>query len=502
MELIKRLFNKHWLIISGITLITVMWHGYAFGIGDQVLQLPLISKLLHPGLYTNDAIFPVLYSNRTWIYEVTVFLHNSFHIPVNIQYAIFYILTMFFFYTGVYALSILYFQSKIAAYLSCLLLAVPYPVGGTAMATVEQSFIPRQVAEMLLLWMAIKIIKNKPRLAFGLYVIILFIHPLTAGLALLLFLPLFTLIYRRPGQNTPVSLFTLYFLISIIYLAVFNHTFADIPKELLAPSAWLNILKLRNFYAFPLLWPIRSWTYLGLSLIPLAIYYGKKLFRNKEWGMLEKATFTLILTATLVFIFQILFTSIIPVSWIIPLQLGRIWWLVIIISVIYAGYYLEKFVRSINISPILTTYGIVIALAILIGMRRQPILVGQSPDWIEVQLWAKTHTTPNCSFLVDFYSQGFRVYSERPIVGEYKDGTLSFYSKKFADIWNAKRELFQGHDPQWYMDNLNSIREKYEFSFVVTDGSVNFSQKPLFNNAYFSIFPISTLESGCKVLRS
>jgi hypothetical protein len=42
-------------------------------------------------------------------------------------------------------------------------------------------------------------------------------------------------------------------------------------------------------------------------------------------------------------------------------------------------------------------------------------------DWIGVQLWAKENTPIDAMFITPPYLQGFRIYSERGAVAEWKD---------------------------------------------------------------------------------
>jgi len=48
-------------------------------------------------------------------------------------------------------------------------------------------------------------------------------------------------------------------------------------------------------------------------------------------------------------------------------------------------------------------------------------------DWIGVQLWAKENTPIDAMFITPPYLQGFRIYSERGAVAEWKDGTQQYF---------------------------------------------------------------------------
>lgn len=55
--------------------------------------------------------------------------------------------------------------------------------------------------------------------------------------------------------------------------------------------------------------------------------------------------------------------------------------------------------------------------------------------WIAAQLWAKQNTPSNAVFLTPTQPGGFRIYSERSVVGEWRDGTQLYFSSAFAPVW-------------------------------------------------------------------
>ncbi len=57
--------------------------------------------------------------------------------------------------------------------------------------------------------------------------------------------------------------------------------------------------------------------------------------------------------------------------------------------------------------------------------------------WRDVQLWAQQHTGIRAGFIVPplWETQGFRVFSERTIYGDWKDGTQMFFNPAFGREW-------------------------------------------------------------------
>lgn len=59
----------------------------------------------------------------------------------------------------------------------------------------------------------------------------------------------------------------------------------------------------------------------------------------------------------------------------------------------------------------------------------------RSSDWFAVQRWAREHSQPGDLFLTPPDTEGFRIYAERPVVGEWKDGAAALWDAAFAVHW-------------------------------------------------------------------
>jgi uncharacterized protein DUF6798 len=63
--------------------------------------------------------------------------------------------------------------------------------------------------------------------------------------------------------------------------------------------------------------------------------------------------------------------------------------------------------------------------------------------WNETQAWVRQHTPRDAVVLTPPDREGFRVFSERSIVGEWKDGTQQFFSWAFTREWRRRMEALQ-----------------------------------------------------------
>ncbi len=65
--------------------------------------------------------------------------------------------------------------------------------------------------------------------------------------------------------------------------------------------------------------------------------------------------------------------------------------------------------------------------------------------WVQTQTWAAEHTPADSLFLTPIQPGGFRLHSQRAVVGEWRDGTQLYFSSQFAPIWwDRMRDLQPG----------------------------------------------------------
>lgn len=93
----------------------------------------------------------------------------------------------------------------------------------------------------------------------------------------------------------------------------------------------------------------------------------------------------------------------------------------------------------------------------------------ESGAWWDVQNWVRLHTPKDAILVTPPQEAGFRVFSERTVVGEWKDGTQQYFDERFASEWAAR---MQALGPEGYVklsdDQLTQIARRFGASFVVT----------------------------------
>lgn len=64
-------------------------------------------------------------------------------------------------------------------------------------------------------------------------------------------------------------------------------------------------------------------------------------------------------------------------------------------------------------------------------------------QWTDIQLMSRSHTPIDARILTPVKLSGFRLFSERAIVCEWRDGTQQFFDPLFSQIWWARIKLLQ-----------------------------------------------------------
>jgi hypothetical protein len=87
------------------------------------------------------------------------------------------------------------------------------------------------------------------------------------------------------------------------------------------------------------------------------------------------------------------------------------------------------------------------------------------------QNWARLATPKSAVFLTPPKEAGFRVFSERPIVGEWKDGTQQYFDDAFAREWGRRMEIVMAKEfGQYSDDEIVSLARQFGADYVVGQG--------------------------------
>jgi endo-1,4-beta-xylanase len=129
---------------------------------------------------------------------------------------------------------------------------------------------------------------------------------------------------------------------------------------------------------------------------------------------------------------------------------GGVAWGLLAVAGLLAAVTLRPIVRPIVGVPAVIGGAVaaIVALALLVpGIQAN---AEPAPAWADVQRWAAAHTPQEALFVTPTQESNqrlysFRVYSQRSVVGEWRDGTQLYFNGKFAaDWWRVMNDLQPG----------------------------------------------------------
>jgi hypothetical protein len=112
----------------------------------------------------------------------------------------------------------------------------------------------------------------------------------------------------------------------------------------------------------------------------------------------------------------------------------------------------------------------------------------ESGMWRDAQNWVRQHTPADAVFLTPPRGEnGFRVFSERTIVGEWKDGTQQYFDDAFAREWGARMDALDGYD-RMSDDELLDLAGRYDATYVVTPAKPPRKLMAVYKNRQWAVY--------------
>lgn len=112
-------------------------------------------------------------------------------------------------------------------------------------------------------------------------------------------------------------------------------------------------------------------------------------------------------------------------------------------------------------------------------------------NWVRMQVWARENTPRDAIFLTPTRRQGFRVFSERSIVVEEKDGTQQYFKSDYSYEWWARMKDVERNGKSY--DNLSAkqleeLCQKYGASYLVFPNSKPLSFPQVYEDNDYRIY--------------
>lgn len=163
-------------------------------------------------------------------------------------------------------------------------------------------------------------------------------------------------------------------------------------------------------------------------------------------------------------------------------------------------------------SKLCISVAVLIACALLAVKGERTMAVtseaGKDP-WIQIQRWAALNTPKDSLFLTPPQQGGFRIYSDRSVVCEWRDGTQLYFSADFAKDWWKKlmairpvsydkslHELFHGTSLEKMSDEqIVNLAKEYGATHVVLPAGKESELDREFSNDAWSVYRTKILDS-------
>jgi hypothetical protein len=129
--------------------------------------------------------------------------------------------------------------------------------------------------------------------------------------------------------------------------------------------------------------------------------------------------------------------------------------------------------------------------AALPHLYRQHRRAVRGEAWNETQAWVRQHTARDAVILTPPDREGFRVFSERPVVGEWKDGTQQFFSWAFTKEWRARMDALRVGKVSFETlppDQLAALGRRFSATRLVFPAGQALPFEMLYENAEFAVY--------------
>lgn len=508
----------HYILIFCFSVLAIFTHGYQFGVSDQEIFIPYILKWQQPALFPDDILFSQLSSKTSIFYPVFGMLAKI--IDIETLFFMSYLFFQFFFFLAVFRLSSVILKDKNLAYASLAIFMLPKFIGGTTTSTFDDFLGYRSIGVIFLLSYLSYLLEKKFREAIVFASLGFLFHPLSIITSIMI-LP--ALYIRQKLNFSPKIQIAAILLVSILTVILM----VPLPKD----DLWLSIIKSRDAYLFPSTWGINGW-------LALFLYFALIFALIRKIRLKLRSDLLLIITICLtIFIGNFIVLEIFKTPSVAKFQLARSITPIVYISLAACPLLLVKkstvgislgLLCFISLSLNMFEFFLVFLVFFLLYdlLRQSPtfnlklktgsavILIFavaatnfllevsfgrksdqkiQYPkhgnDWISLQEWVRENTSKNSVFLVPPTQTGFRIYSQRSIVGDIKDGAVVMYSPHYAKRWFQITSALKDYQNLGTIDVLN-LKNLYLFNYVITYDGHSLDFEIVYKNDRFIMYKI------------
>jgi hypothetical protein len=533
------------LALAGTSLI-----GYRYGDSNHGITVPILKRLMDPGLYPGDVMVATAESFPTVFYRLLALLLPG---PQSIPAAFFflYAATMAATFAGIYRIG-RWAGGETAGALA-VLFAVPVRIGLAGEALYRPAFSHSHVASALALWAMAWFLEGRRLLPLLVLSLGAYNHLLYSVYVLIPMV--LVVLWERRTAGTPRTLRLLAAaLLPLLPLAVWA-----VARGTPMTPEWLELLRLRSsHHSFPSAFLSDLPDAAALLALAALAASGLSLERRRLVALFVLATAVLFVAGSV-------FTEWLPVKAVLQLQPHRSWrFLMVLLQAVIAagivnGYREGGFARAVAaatavlvfvpglevllpvavavqamagrpaaapwarlaaaavlvlvrrwggrapsvefladlvphlVAPLVMSaaaVAVVVAVGRQLGGRPRRVLAAsaalatvlwlapqayatarvrwEAGGWREAQDWARRSTPKDAVFLTPPREAGFRVFSERTVVAEWKDGTQQYFDDAFVREWGERMQALRGDAyPSLSDGELLALAARYGATYIV-----------------------------------
>lgn len=475
-RLSKSVFQRH-LFFLACTVFTILFVGYLFGTGDQVIHLPFIRKELDPTLYPDDTFVEMRHQHYTYFWRLFFPLARLGLLEVSMF--VVYVLVVYAAFWALWILAEELFHNPLTNVLSVAALAFPH-VGFAGWPAFEFSLLPRTFVFPFLLITIILYLRRRYLLAFALAGVLYNLHVVSVNFLLAMFLFNALVQWRAVGWRNVLAGLALF---GLCALPVLLWRSSQASLDLSLRPEWLSIVArgtLNNLFFLFAPYPyIILPTLSGLGMLAL-FAIAHRAYPSPTHG---RTILYFMGAVVLILLVAVITAHWLPITLIIQSQIVRVGVFAIVFGYLYFAHYLAREYQAgrlvgwdfglltaaligtvIAIVPLMAwaiqrwikprlarrTLSVALQagmLALTLGLAFQfdlwrpglQIFAPRTP-FVEAQVWARDNTPKETLFIVPpekwwIYETDWRVFSERATTPQLSDLLMVAFVPQYLEIW-------------------------------------------------------------------
>jgi len=475
-RLTKSALPRHLFFLACATF-TILFIGYLFGTGDQVIHIPFLRKEIDPTLFPNDPFIEMRHQHYTYFWRLFFPLARLGWLEIS-MFAVYALVTYAAFW-ALWTLAEELFHNPLTNVLSVTALAFPH-VGFAGWPAFEFSLLPRTFVFPFLLLALILYLRRRYLLAFALAGALYNLHVVSVNFLLAMFLFNAVWQWRAVGWRNIVAGLAL-FVIGALPVLIWRSRQASLDLSL--RPEWLSIVArgtLYNiFYLFAPYPYILLPTLSGLSMFGL-FAIAHRAHPSPSHG---RTILFFMGAVIIVLLVEVITAQWLPITLIVQSQIIRVGVFAIVFGYLYFANYLAREYQAgklagwdfglmtaalvgtvIAVVPLIiwAIHGWIkppvvrraVSVAVQVGMLGLTLMLAQQFDlwrpglhifaprtpFVKAQVWARDHTPKATVFIVPphywwIYDSDWRVFSERATTPQLSDLLMVAFVPQYLDIW-------------------------------------------------------------------